>query len=344
MTVSAAAVLALAGCGDGNSRETASGGAPQPRISRSAIEESLAAAEAYFQANDLPKAEAILLTLIDRAPGEAAAHELHGQVLLAHAADARADGNVNRARTLLRRAYERYEKVIEHAPPSAGLHHSAGDVAAMAGLNERALAHYQEAMRLDPTQPRHAIFAAQVLAQAQRFDEARAALRDALALDPDEPIAHASLANIAIQEERFEHALAHIREARSIQPESAAFRVIEATVHRKAGNPRRALEVLIGLPRNEQARRSVAHEMAESYAAIGEHESAAEAWMHCFRANPDDPDAWQAAVSVSEQLAVAGRRADADLWLTQAKVAGTRAGDVDEAARRIAEVEARLGE
>jgi tetratricopeptide (TPR) repeat protein len=336
----ASAAILTAGCGDGRTRNAAN---DTTQVSRSAIEASLKAAEEYFQVDDLPRAEAILLRLIERAPAEAHAYEMHAQVLLARSVRARAQGDHDASAALAEQAYERYLKVIEHSTPSSGLHHSAGDVAQLAGKNDEALAQYREAMRLDPAQSRHAIFAAQLLGQAQKLDEAEAILRQALVLDDDEPLIHASLANIALQREQFDEALEHIREARAIRPGDVSFRVIEAMIHRRGGRPGRAVELLIGLSTPQRAQRSVASEMAASYSMLGEHSAAAEAWMRCFRARPDDAQAWHAAIGAAEELLKAGNRHDANLWVEQAKVSAALRGAADpNAAETIAAVERKV--
>src|SRR6267142_1524343 len=64
------------------------------------IEKSLAAAQQYITSNDLAKAQAILLTLIDRAPGEVRAHELLGQVYGMQAEVAKKKGDDLSAKSL----------------------------------------------------------------------------------------------------------------------------------------------------------------------------------------------------------------------------------------------------
>ena len=262
------AALLIGGCGDDAPNRTPSGTTTETEVSRTAIEQSLRAAESYLQAGDFPRAEAILLRLIERAPREAAAHEMHGQVLLGRAADLRDAGDHDQSQELLRMAYERYRAVIEYSPASAGLHQSAGDVAQMAGLENEALAHYNVALRLDAAQTRASIMAGQLLTQLERYDEAEDVLGRARAIDPDEPLIHVSLANLAVQRERFDTALEHIREARTIRPDELSFRVVEAMIHRKAGDPQRGLELLLGLSRHQRAQPSVAQEIAACRALL----------------------------------------------------------------------------
>src|SRR4051812_39567172 len=55
---------------------------PEPSVlSAEAIEKALAAAQQYLDSQDLNKAQAILVTLIDKAPKEVRAHEMYGQAL-----------------------------------------------------------------------------------------------------------------------------------------------------------------------------------------------------------------------------------------------------------------------
>src|SRR5690606_10009329 len=129
--------------------------------------------------------------------------------------------------------------------------------AQMAGLPEQALEHYRAAQRLDPNAPKPPFFAAQLLVEMGRMDEAKAALEHCLDLDPDEPMAHASMANLLAARGEFERALAHIGEARAIDAATIAYRLIEASIHRRAGDAQRSLELLAPLSERERAREIV---------------------------------------------------------------------------------------
>lgn len=293
------------------------------------IESALAAAEEYLRADDVAKAQAILLRLIERAPREVRARELYGQTLTLAAMQAeRRKDSASAARALRRQAYDQYKAALELDPKSAGLHQSAGLMAMGAGEDQAALSHFQDAAELEPDNPQYPLFAAQLLIKRKDLDAARLALRRVLTLDPDEAVAHASLAMIALELNEFDEAFEHIAEARRIQPDDLGFRAQQARIHRRTGNPHRALELLVGLSDQERAQEVAAYEIAASYEVLGEHVLSAQAWRHCFRINPTGAKAWLAAVRAGEALLKAGQREQASAWLQQAQLAAPDAPEV----------------
>lgn len=332
----ALAVLLFAlngGCSDGT--ESASVPEPASRVSSDAADAAIDAASEYFHTRDLVKAEAILNRLIDQSPRDPRARELYGQVLLARAADAREQDDQTRFEELQLEAYTHYEALLELQPDVAGLHQSAGQLAQMIGRDEAALTHYRRAIELAPLDPQPRFFAAQVLLGRGDHDEATAMLERVLTLAPEHALARASLASIAAERGAFDSALASIRAARELQPDDVDFRVIEASILRQRGEPRQAIERLIGLSAEVRARFAVAREIATGYAAIGDHEAAAEAWVNCFREHSGEARAWRAAVGAAEQQLAAGQREQAWTWLQQARLLAP-----DEP--RVRELESRL--
>lgn len=302
--------------GEGNSASAAS----HPTVSAEAIEASLAAAEEYFHTRELAKAEAILLRLLDRVPDQPHALEMHGQLLMAKAADAREAGQSRRSEQYFNEAYERYRSLVELQPNSAGLQQSAGEVAQVAGRRDEALQHYNVARHLNPTDPKAHFFAAQIHIERSEYSEAKDALQRVLNIDPDEPLAHASLANIAVQQERFDDALTHIAEARDIRPGDVSFRVIEASIYRKLDEPHEALELLLSLNARQRSEWFVAEEIAASYNRLNDPRRVAEVWIDVFERNPRDARAWLAAVHAGNALLDVGQREQARLWLREAEL------------------------
>ena len=308
----------------------------QPAVTAEALEASLMAAEQYLQTRDLAKSEAILLRLLDRAPSEPRALELHGQVLMAKAADARDRGDHAGADGLFNEAYERYRALTALQPDSAGLQQSAGEVAQVAGRNDQALEHYQQAHELDPNELKPHFFTAQILIERGEYEQAIESLRQVLKIDPDEPLAYASLATIAVQQERYEQALEHIAEARSIRPDDVSFRVIEASIYRRRGDARRGLELLVALPSRQRGTWFVAEELAAAYSAIGEHERAAASWALAHRSNPGHPRAHIAAAGAGAAMLRAGQRQEAHHWLQQARLDAPQAPETQALAAALA--------
>ncbi|MCI0363986.1 MAG: hypothetical protein L0Y44_14010 [Phycisphaerales bacterium] len=291
-----------------------------PEVSAENVEAALAAAQEYLNVDDGAKAQAILLTLIDRAPEDPRARELYGQTLKLLALQAQKAGDDDAARSHHEKAYEQYEIALKFDPESAGLHHSAGLMALAINRNDAALNHFRSAGRLEPYNKQYSLFEAQLLIQSRRFDEARRALEWVLVLDKDEALAHASLAMIALEEADFEKALGHMATARQIEPADIELRAQEARIHRRRGEPNRALELLVGLSDQERAQEIVAYEIAASHADLGDHLSASRAWQHCYQANPRNPKAWLAAVRAGEAYLRAGDRKQARRWLEEAQL------------------------
>jgi tetratricopeptide (TPR) repeat protein len=324
------AVVAIAwGCGrdasTGQSPSSASPAAPaqvESAVSHDQIEKSLAAAQEYLNASDALKAQAILVTLIDRAPREVRARELYGQCLTIQAEQADRKRDAEMAMRFRQQAYEQYKSAIEIDSVSAGLQHSAGMMAIAAGNNDAAIEHFLSASKIDPRNSQHPLFAAQLLIAAKRFDEAQSALDRVVEIDPDEPIAHASLAIIALERAQFDVALREIAVARKAEPGNVDLRAQEAKIHRRKGDSKRSLELLLGLSPAERGKEVVAFEIAAAYGELGEHIKAARAWDHSFNLNPLSPRAWFAAAQAGQALLRAGEREQAVLWLQQAQLSG----------------------
>ena len=317
----------LTRCGEPDSPAGAAqpGTAAAAAVSPAAVEAALGAAEQYLSSSDVPRAEAILRRLIEQAPAESRARELYGRVLSLKTMQARQHGRPAIGDRLAAEAYAQYRQAVDLAPGSPGLHQSAGEVASVAGLDEAALGHFEAAARLDPASAKHPLYAAQVLIRQGRLDEAEAALARVLALDPDEPFGFASQGVIALERGDCDRALACIAEARRIEPGQLGFRVQDAKIRRRCGEPVGALELLATLDDRQRAEEAVVHELAASYVALGEHRKAAEAWLHRYRSRPSS---WEAAVRAAEAFLEAGDRAEARRWLQRAKAAAGSTPDV----------------
>jgi len=284
------------------------------------IDAALDAAHQYLDGDDLPRAEAVLAVLLDKAPREARAHELLGQVLARRGVKARAAGDPAAAGEAYAEAYEHYAIAVELDADSAGLQQSAGIVAHAAGLPEEALAHYRAAASLDPRRAQYPLYAAQVLIETKRYDEATTALDTVIVLDPDEPIAHASLAIVALEQGRYDEALSHIAEARRIVPGDLRFRAQEARIHRRRGAPEMAVELLEATDEPSRATEVVAVELAESYGDLDRHADAAMIWEQIFRRQRGEPRAYRTAVRAGQAHLRAGSTEAARRWLSRAKI------------------------
>jgi tetratricopeptide (TPR) repeat protein len=278
-------LLCLAGCDEDPATNAGTSGTHQRSVDSDRIETSLAAANEYLQTGEIEKAEAILRTLITRAPDESRGHELLGQTIMRKAIVAQQSSQTDEALQYKREAYRCYVEAVRCDPNTAGLQHSAGLMAMAADEPDAALAHFQAAEKLDSSHPQYALFAAQLLMQMHRLDEAQAALQRVLAASPQEPYAHASMAMLLLERGAFEHALQEITIARGSLPDEVGLRAQHAKVYRRMNQPRKALELLVGLDADDRAQEALAFEIASAYDMLGEPSKAAAAWESCAQMN-----------------------------------------------------------
>ncbi len=297
-------------------------------LSQDRIDAALVAAEKYIDGGDVSKAQAILETLLEQAPNEAGAHELMARIIISRADAELQRGRREEAIARFVEAYGHYRLILEHSPPHAGMAQSAGRVALSAGLHAEALEHFRAAGETDPLDPTHALLEANLLLQMNRLEEARQAIDRARKILPDEPYAMATDAMILKEEGKSDDALALIAEARDLAgpADELAMRVMEAKLRRQAGDPQRALDMLLPLSPDERAQEAVAYEIAESAAALGNHADAIAAWAHRFGMTQD----WRAALRASEQAMLAGLKDDAWSWFRRAELMAPSAPEVRE--------------
>lgn len=321
---------ALTACGgnggDQAANEATSGGsaaAParatskEPPPTAAQISAALDAANEYLSADHFTEAELIVLKLIERAPDNLSAQEMLGQLRVRQGIAAQEAGQREIAARFFQQADEAYRRIVEMDPTNAGLRQSAGEIALLAGRSERALELFREAESLDPENPKHPLYAAQMLTQMKRYDEARLAIERVITLDFDEPYAYATLAAIELEEGNFDLALEAIREARLISPQELGFRVIEAKVLRRSGQPEAALALLVPLKGELATDETVVHELAASHTALGQHTAAAAVWAARCRAVPGE---WRSALRAAESYLAAGDRLTAMSYVELAQL------------------------
>lgn len=277
----------------------------EPPPTAAQIAAALDAANEYLSADHFTEAELILLKLIERAPKNLSAQEMLGQLRLRQGLAAQEAGQTAVAERYFQQADEAYRRIVELDPTNAGLRQSAGEIALLAGRSARALELFREAETLDPENPKHPLYAAQMLTQMERYDEARIAIERVITLDFDEPYAYATLAAIELEEGNFDLALEAIREARLISPQELGFRVVEAKVLRRSGQPEAALALLVPLKGELATEEMVVHERAASHTALGQHTAAAAVWAARCRAVPGE---WRSALRAAESYLAAGDR------------------------------------
>jgi Flp pilus assembly protein TadD len=305
--------LGLSGCG--KKQPSPATTSPAAAVSDRTIDAAISTAESLMNERKWPEAESVLVALIVKAPNHAHAHELLGEVLSSVAIDARDSGQTEQFHVGIEKALASYMKALSLDQTNAGLRHSAGVIADLAGHPEQARALYQRAADLAPDNAQFLLYLAQSSTRAEDYPKAMASLARLIKLDPNEPWAYACLAEVDLAERRFNMALDHIRKARQLDAEEVGFRSTEAKVLRRMQMPKDALELLLALPIEVQLQEVVTFEIATSHAMLGDHMKAAEAWERCYRA---DPKNWRAACEASEAYIRAGRRDLAKVWLDAA--------------------------
>lgn len=291
-----------------------------------AIDSALAAAERAIASGDAEGAAAIAARVAAQAPRDCRRMELSGRILYLRGLQAGAAGDAEEAGRLIGAAHDSYREAIACEPdPPAGLHQSAGEIAAAAGRLEGALGHFQAASGLDPANPRHPLYEAQMFLRLGRAAEAREAIARVLDLDPAQPFAHATLAAADVDGGDCAGALAHIEEARRREPRDLALRIHEASIRRRCRQARQALELLAGLDEATRAQEMVTAEIAECWRALGEPASAAAAWELRYRHDPRDPSAWRAAARAADLHREAGDGDAARWWQAASAAARTPA-------------------
>jgi tetratricopeptide (TPR) repeat protein len=114
-------------------------------------------------------------------------------------------------------------------------------------------------------------------------------------------------------------------------PSDLRYRVQEARIERRAGNARRAVELLAPLPEVDRLEEGVSLELAASFTALGEHARAAAVWLARHRNSPNAGDAVRAAES---SLDAGDREAAADL-LREAQLLAPDSPEVAALAARL---------
>lgn len=290
-----------------------------PGLEQKTIDAALEAAQQYLDNDELSNAETILLRLLEKAPDEVYANEMLARLAFRRGTIARDAGNERAALEQFQIAYSKYEDVIAQQPDVAGFHQNAGEFAISAGQTDRALKHFQQAGALDPTNLKHPLYEAQVLLQQDQVAQARAAIERVLALDADQPYGLATLASIQMAEGETEGAVASISEARELVTDDVdrlSLRIVEARLLRQAGQPERALDLLLPLDSATRRTLQVTSEIAASHLAMGEPLKALEVWQTRYQRTSD----WRAARGAAACCLAAERVDDAWVWYRRAQL------------------------
>lgn len=241
-----------------------------------AVDEAIKLAKERMLEERPDQAEKVLRDAILRRPNNADLRIKLGETLIAQ----------DRPRD----AYEQYNEAIGLSPDSAELNFAAGTLASMTGLIDRAAKHYQLAQQLDPTNPKYPLYLGQIQRKLGRFDEARASLLRTTALDPDLAVAWGALADLSLESGSLEMASHYVDKALAIAPASSNWRLIEARILRRKGEPEKAA-VLLKAIAQEQATPDpmILREQALCYGLLGRKEDAAALYDRAVEIGHPDP-------------------------------------------------------
>jgi tetratricopeptide (TPR) repeat protein len=203
-----------------------------------AVEVIVGRAREHLVENRTSRAEALVLAGIERFPREQALWLLYAEVLMDQ-------GNFEKALAA-------FETAIDIGPDHPEYRNAAGTLASQLGDKLTAELHWTTGQRLNPKDPRFPFFLAQNQRAQGRIDEARANLVMAVRLDPELAEGWGTLAMIALDEGNYGPALQHLEKAKALEPDRALWRMAEARVHRRQGNPERALAVLSAIPEEQR--------------------------------------------------------------------------------------------
>ncbi len=243
----------------------AGGAKPTARAADPAkVDQILESAALYLKKDETAKAEAILRSGVETYVEEPRLHIAFGDLLV--------------TQRKFEDAYGQYQAAIASGAKDAAVEFTAGTIASKLGKTERALEHYAAAQTADPKNAEYPLYLGQVQNKLGKTDEAKISLLRAAKLDPGRAIAWGSLADIAVRENQTDIALQHIKKARELEPDSTVWRVIEARALNRQGQPKQALDLLIGLSDADKNQPAIAKLIAESLGLLGEKEKAAE-WM-----------------------------------------------------------------
>lgn len=246
------------------------------------VDAVLNAASTLVRDSKYSQAQAVLLQAAQEFPGEQRVQQELGNVYL--------------AQQQVDSAYLAYSKALQIGPATSALELMAGSAANMSNRLEEAEGHFLAAQKGDPSDFKATIFLAQVQIKRERHDAAKANLLIASKLKPEAALPWGNLAEIALRENKLEIAKQHIAKARELDPGANIWRIIEARILKRDNKPQEALEILIGLPEEEQFEPVILETMLQCYGMLTRSKDAAKLATRASDANPARGDlAMQAA-------------------------------------------------
>ena len=222
-------------------------------------------------------ANAVLVKLVERYPGDHDARSLFAESLLELGEPAA--------------ALIQYEAAIAIGPDFAELRFAAGSAANMADKPETAEIHYLRAQAMDKSNSQYPLYRGTVQRNMGRAVEAQASLLRTVKLDPSLANAWGQLADMALAENKLSLAIQHISRARTLEPASEHWRLIEARILRRQNKPENAARLLMAINTTSRLTNPmILREIGLCLGMLSRPDDAAELFADAVEIRPDDPE------------------------------------------------------
>jgi len=256
----------------------------------------LKAARTYVGNQELGKAQAVLRAALKDRPDDAIVRGMLGDVLLQ-------DGDEDEAMA-------QYAAVADRDDATGEALFRAGSLAAGMDDHARALGYLTRAGEIDPGNAAVPALAAGAQIDLGLIDEAKVNLARAAVLDEGQGVVWGMLAELAVRENKLDMASQHIVKARRFEPDVIAWRVLEARIYKRLGDPEKAIMLLDGIGRADRFEPSVIGEMAACLGMVGRAEDAMLIYQVAVREKPTEPELWYQAALWAERLGMMEEAAD----------------------------------
>lgn len=273
-------------------KPSAAAGSGGQRDAVAAIEAGLASAAEYQRTGKFAEAAAILTKLSEQAPTDRAVRLALAQALLGQKRFEDALKQFDSAIALSSSTASSAASTAprKNDPVLAQLHFEAGTCANAAGLADKAREYYQTAQALDPSEPRYPVYLAMVQIRTGDDAAAMASLVRAIKLNPDLAEAWGTMAELELKANRLSLASQHLDKARTLQPDVSRWRIVQARILNRQGEPEQAATILQSLPVGERGGKDIMALLAESFGMMKKPADAARMYEQAFAATPADPE------------------------------------------------------
>ena len=183
------------------------------------------------------------------------------------------------------------------------------------------------------------------LLRVQRATEADAVLREVESVRPDDAFVVSARAETALMLGKPMMARELADQAVQLDSDSWPIRVRRASILRRTGDPRTAVESLLAMDEESRQELPLLQELTRGCLDLDRPDTAAEAWSDLARARRDDPGASiNASIQAAELYALAGQDQESSIWLGIARDLDPADVRVQRCVRRIEEIRAARGE